>query len=69
AYPYIKSPLILIHATLPKELINARRTGINKLKQHIENVTIVSMEATNHMVHWDNPEKVANEILTWVSKC
>ncbi|MGE7688062.1 alpha/beta fold hydrolase [Lysinibacillus sp. NPDC097214] len=68
-YPYIKSPLILIHATLPKELINARRTGINKLKQHIENVTIVSMEATDHMVHWDNPQKVANEIHTWVSKC
>lgn len=69
AYPYIKSPLILIHATLPKELRNARRTGINKLKQHIENVTIVSMDATNHMVHWDNPKKVANEINTWVSKC
>jgi len=68
-YPYIKSPLILIHATLPEDLINARRTGINKLKQHIENVTIVSMEETDHMVHWDNPKKVANEIHNWVSKC
>ncbi|PDY25851.1 alpha/beta hydrolase [Bacillus cereus] len=68
-YPYIKSPLILIHATLPEDLNNARRTGINKLKQHIENVTIVSMEETGHMVHWDNPKKVANEIHNWVSKC
>ncbi|AZU62469.1 hypothetical protein CHR53_14940 [Neobacillus mesonae] len=68
AYPYIKSPLILIHATLPKDLINARITGITELKQYIKDVTIVSMEETNHMVHWDNPQKIANEIHNWVTK-
>ena len=59
--------MILIHATIPKELTNARRPGINKLKQHIENVTIISMEETDYLVHWDL-SKVANEIHNWVSK-
>ncbi|MBS4203631.1 alpha/beta fold hydrolase [Lederbergia citrea] len=68
AYPYIKSSLILIHATLPKELINARKAGITRLKQNIKDVTIVSMIKTNHLVHWDDPHKVANEIHNWITK-
>lgn len=68
AYPYIKSPLILIHATLPKDLTNARIAGITKLKQNINDVTIVSMEDTGHMVHWDNPKEVAKEIHNWVNQ-
>lgn len=68
AYPYIKSPLMLIHATLPRELQNARRTGIHTLKQHIDDLTIVPMEGTGHMVHWDQPEKVASEIRDWACR-
>lgn len=66
AYPYIKSPLTLIHATLPKDLTEARVARITTLKQNIHDVTIVSMEDTNHIVHWDNPKEVANEIRNWV---
>ena len=47
---FAKSPLILTHATFPKELTNAGRTGI---KQPIEHVTIISMEETDYVVHWD----------------
>ncbi|MBS4199297.1 alpha/beta hydrolase [Bacillus sp. FJAT-49732] len=67
-YPYIKSPLILIHSTLPMDLENARKRGINELRRNVKDVTIVSMDETNHMVHWEHPEKVASEIHSWQTK-
>ncbi|MBW8352112.1 hypothetical protein K0H71_22180 [Bacillus sp. IITD106] len=67
-FVFTLSPLILIHATLPKDLTNARIAGITKLKQNINDVTIVSMEDTNHLVHWDDPKVVAKEIHNWVNK-
>ncbi|MED4207489.1 alpha/beta fold hydrolase [Neobacillus mesonae] len=62
------SKVYVFHATLPKDLIYARIAGITELKQNIKDVTIVSMEETNHMVHWDSPQKKANEIHNWVTK-
>lgn len=67
-YPYIKSPLILFHATLPEELTNSRNRGITLLKQNVKDVTVVSMNNTNHMVHWDDPVEVAGKILNWLDE-
>jgi len=64
-YPYIKSPMLLIHATLPADLADARKKGIAQLKHDINDVTIVSLVETNHMVHWEKPQEVANEIRKW----
>lgn len=49
-------------------LFNARIAGITKLKQNIKDVTIVSMKETNHMVHWDNTQKIANATHNWITK-
>ncbi|WP_409291328.1 alpha/beta fold hydrolase [Peribacillus sp. SCS-37] len=67
-YEYIKSPLLLIHATLPIELEHAREKGINHLKQSISDVTIIPMDETGHMVQWDDPGFVADEIHKWIKK-
>jgi pimeloyl-ACP methyl ester carboxylesterase len=65
-YPLIKSPLLLIHATEPNELNEARSKGIAQIKQDIKNATIISMEDTGHMLQWDKPKEVGNEVIKWV---
>ncbi|MCM3691391.1 alpha/beta fold hydrolase [Neobacillus niacini] len=67
-YPYIKSPLLLIHATEPKELHEAREKGISQLKKDIKEATIIKIKDTGHMIQWDNPEEVSSEIMNWVNK-
>lgn len=67
-YPYIKSPLLLIHATEPEELSSARVKGISELNRQVDDVTIVSMKETGHMVHWDHPDVVGDEIKQWIDR-
>lgn len=66
-YPYIQSPLLLIHATEPKELNEARENGIAQLKKDIKNVTVVPLEKVGHMIQWDQPEEVSAEIIRWIN--
>ena len=66
-YPFIKAPLLLIHATEPKGLNPARERGISQLKKDIKDLSIVSLNETGHMVQWDKPEVVSEEIKRWVS--
>lgn len=65
-YPYVQSPLLLIHATLPTELEYARVKGVNEMKKNIKNVTIVPMENTGHMIHWEQPEEAGEIIGRWI---
>ncbi|WP_409296787.1 alpha/beta fold hydrolase [Peribacillus sp. SCS-26] len=67
-YEYIKSPLLLIHATLPIELEHAREKGINHLKQSVSDVTIITMDETGHMVQWDDPGFAADGIHKWINR-
>ncbi len=67
AYAHIKVPVLLIHATEPKELDATREKGIEKMKEFIEDVTIISVEA-GHMIQWDEPEKVAEEMIAFVQR-
>lgn len=66
-YPYIQSPLLLIHATEPEELEVAREKGICRLKKDILEATIVSLTDTGHMIQWDKPEEVSSEIIRWIN--
>lgn len=66
-YPYIKSPLLLIHAAEPKELEEARKIGISRLRKDILDSTIISLNNTGHMVQWDQPDEVSSEIMKWVN--
>jgi pimeloyl-ACP methyl ester carboxylesterase len=67
-YPFIKSPLLLVHATEPKELHAAREKGISQLKKDITESTILKIKDTGHMIQWDNTEEVSSEIIKWVNK-
>ncbi|PAE39152.1 alpha/beta fold hydrolase [Bacillus sp. 7884-1] len=67
-FPYIKSPLLLVHATEPKELHAAREKGISQLKKDIKDATIIKIKDTSHMVQWDKPDEVSSEIIKWVNK-
>lgn len=66
AYPFIKSPLLLLHATEPGELEEARSKGISQLKNDIQDASIISMNQTGHMIQWDKPDEVSNLIIKWV---
>lgn len=66
-YPYIRLPILLIHATEPKELHAAREKGIAQLKKDIKETTIIKIEDTGHMIQWDNAEEVSSEIIKWVN--
>lgn len=67
-YPFIRSPLLLVHATEPKELHAAREKGISQLKKDIKDATIIKIKDTSHMVQWDKPDEVSSEIIKWVNK-
>jgi len=60
----IECPVLLLHATiLPTD--SARLKGIQEIKKGIKKLTVIGIENTKHQLHWDFPEKVANEILLW----
>ncbi|PLT28053.1 alpha/beta fold hydrolase [Peribacillus deserti] len=65
-YPFIKSPILLLHATEPEELLEAREKGISQLRADIKDATIISLSNTGHMVQWDKPDEVCSEIIEWV---
>jgi pimeloyl-ACP methyl ester carboxylesterase len=67
-YPHIQSPLLLIHASEPEELNDARTKGIAQIKQDIKNALIIPMEDTGHMLQWDKPMEVSYEIINWMKK-
>ncbi|WP_282020808.1 alpha/beta fold hydrolase [Planomicrobium okeanokoites] len=68
AYPYIKVPVILIHAELPKELTEARNKGIAQLKDAVENVAVVSIPESAHLLQWDHPHQAAAIITSWIDE-
>ncbi|UFU00667.1 hypothetical protein KO561_06955 [Radiobacillus kanasensis] len=67
-YSYIKVPLLLVHATEPEELQEARKRGIQKLNEEIEDVTIRELPDTNHMLQWDKPKEVGEVIRNWLNQ-
>jgi pimeloyl-ACP methyl ester carboxylesterase len=64
-YPFIQAPLLLIHATEPEVIREAREKGIAQLKRDIKDTTIISMKNTGHMVQWDKPDEASTEIINW----
>lgn len=67
-YPFIKVPVILIHATLPTSLDLAREEGISQLNRNIKDISVIGIEDSNHMIQWDEPDKVSNIIISWIDK-
>ncbi|MFB7142796.1 alpha/beta fold hydrolase [Gottfriedia sp. NPDC056225] len=67
-YPFIKVPVMLIHATIPASLNLARDVGISQLNRSVKDVSVIAIEDTTHMIQWDEPNKVSNLITNWIKK-
>jgi len=63
-YHSVKCPVLLFHATIPKS-DPSRDIGIKEAKKSIKNLQVIGLENTKHNIHWDCPERVAEEILLW----
>ncbi|WP_025784069.1 alpha/beta fold hydrolase [Sporosarcina sp. D27] len=60
----IQCPVLLLHATI-EPTDSARKKGVQEIKKGIKVLKVIGIENTQHNLHWDDPEKVANEILLW----
>jgi pimeloyl-ACP methyl ester carboxylesterase len=65
-YENIKTPVLLLHSTLPKEMEETRFHFIHQMKAKIKQLTIIGIPNAGHSVHWDAPEKIAYEIDKWI---
>ncbi len=63
-YNSIGCPVLLFHATIPTT-DSSRSRGIQKIKKSINDIKIIGIENTKHNIHWDCPNTVAKEILSW----
>lgn len=63
-YQSMKCPVLLFHATVP-ESDPSRDSGIKAIQESIKNLHVIGLENTKHNIHWDCPERVADEILLW----
>lgn len=63
-YQSVKCPVLLFYATVP-ESDPSRDSGINEIKKSIKDLKVIGLENTKHNIHWDCPERVAEEILLW----
>ena len=66
-YPLIKSPLLLLHATQPVNQQSARIKGIREIQKHVRAASIVSVKDSGHMIQWDQPALVADQICNWIN--
>ena len=63
-YQCVKCPVLFFHATVP-ERDSSRDSGIQEIEKSVSNLTVIGIENTKHNIHWDCPERVAEEILVW----
>jgi pimeloyl-ACP methyl ester carboxylesterase len=63
-YHDIQCPVLFFHATLPESHAD-REKGIARIKKSIKTIKVIGLPHTKHNIHWDCPEKVADEILSW----
>ncbi len=68
AYSFINAPTLLLYASHPLELNEARTKGVSQLVENIEDITIEKIDDSSHMLQWDQPEQIANRLLAWAEK-
>ena len=62
-YEALPSTIILLRATLPESMQDQRNLASAIFKEKTGS-TVKCISSTTHMLHWDNPEIVVNEIKT-----
>ncbi|WP_064092032.1 alpha/beta fold hydrolase [Rossellomorea aquimaris] len=67
AYTDVKCPLLLIHASEPAELHEARKKGIRALQHDVKEVKVIEWQG-GHNLHWDDPQGIGECIMKFVQK-
>ncbi|EEL81412.1 hypothetical protein bcere0028_29180 [Bacillus cereus AH1271] len=60
----IKSDILLLYCDLPNNYLEIRELQIAEFKKRI-NITTKLYKNTGHLMHWDRPEEIAEDVLHW----
>lgn len=63
-YDKLEMPILLIQATIPESWNEIRAILVEKFQKRT-NSLVKRVEAT-HMLHWDNPFLIADEVIDWM---
>lgn len=64
-YPVIDIPTLVIWGLQDQALARENLDGLEKL---VTDLTIVKLEAAGHFVHQDEPQRVTQEIISWLQR-
>ncbi|OOR25428.1 hypothetical protein BW893_18205 [Bacillus wiedmannii] len=60
----IKSDILLVYCDLPDNYLKIRELQITEFRKHID-ITTKLYTDTGHLMHWDRPEEIAEDVLNW----
>lgn len=61
----IKSDILLLYCDLPDDYLKIRELQIVEFQKHID-ITTKLYRDTGHLMHWDRPEEIAEDVLNWL---
>lgn len=64
-YDKLRLPILLLQATLPSSWDEVRTLEIEKFKEDT-NAIVKKIEGTTHLLHWDKPNIIVEEVLSWM---
>jgi pimeloyl-ACP methyl ester carboxylesterase len=64
-YPAIDLPTLVIWGLQDQALTRENLDGLDKF---VTNLTVVTLERSGHFVHQDEPQRVTDEILSWLQR-
>lgn len=60
----IKNDILLLYCDLPHNYLEIRELQIAEFRKHID-ITTKLYTDTGHLMHWDRPEEIAEDVLNW----
>ncbi len=62
----LSNRILLLQSTLPEKMNEIRDFQSEKFQNETRSI-VKKIEKVSHLLHWDNPNLVVNEILNWFS--
>ncbi len=64
-YDKLRLPILLLQATLPSSWDEVRTLETEKFKEATNGI-VKKIEGTTHLLHWDKPNLIVEEVLSWM---
>ena len=61
----VKSDMLLLYCDLPHDYLKIRELQVAEFKKHID-ITTKLYKETGHLMHWDRPNEVAEDVVNWL---